>query len=110
MLGFQKCKRGWVTAVIVFASAALPAGVTLARSPVNSALVTSAAAVGAKPVVVPTNDRLPMVIISSRSTGFDPKEVNSLSRRFLLAIDNQNGPAKVTVRRAVERLSFQGLD
>jgi hypothetical protein len=67
MLGFQKCKRGWVTAVIVFASAALPAGVTLAKSPVNSALVTSASAGGAKPVVVPTNERLPAVIISIRS-------------------------------------------
>lgn len=111
MLGFQKCKHGgWVTVVILFASAALTARVTLARSTVNSAMAISASTVGSKPVVVPTNSRLPAVIISIRSTRLDPKELNSLSGRCLRAIDTQNGLGEMIVRRGVERLPWYTSD
>jgi hypothetical protein len=96
--GFQKCKRVWVTAVILFAASALVAADKVARRTGNSAMVRSALAVGSKPAV-PSNGRLPMVVICTRSTGFDPKENNSLSGRFLLAVDNQNGLAELSVRR-----------
>jgi hypothetical protein len=97
MLGFQGSKRFWVIpAVIQSALSALVAAVACAGSIENRALFSADSAFGTKPLGQPTNNCQPAVLTTIRPNGFDPREINSLPGRFLLAVDNENGLLEMT--------------
>ena len=59
-------------------------------------------AAAAKPAVEPKENRIQVVLITVRSTGFEPNKVKYPAKPFLLAIDNQSGIEDLNVELQAE--------